>query len=81
MLLACMPACRQQRHTGDWLSLSMENLIDEVLLAAPKQFTDPNCLGYEASPGVFEQDRCVVTPEHLPSFQDFVRWAHSCWLH
>lgn len=40
--------------------------------AAPPQFSDAACKGFEAQPGVFIKNRCVVSTKHLLSFQDFI---------
>ena len=43
--------------------------------AAPTQFTNPGCPGFEAEPGVFDTTRCAVATQYLDSFQDFMTCA------
>ena len=66
-LAAALAAC----VCGPWLT----GLNGQRVCAAPEQFTDPDCRGFEQAPGSFAQERCVCSPEHLASFQDFVRRA------
>ena len=54
--------------------------------AAPPQFSDAACKGFEAQPGSFIKTRCAVSRNHLLSFQDFVtcalpQSATACSMH
>ena len=74
--------CHQERSArlGPSFATSAVWRLTPGLRAAPPQFTNPGCPGFEAEPGVFDTTRCAVDSQYLDSFQDFITCAAYCFI-